>query len=251
MSRTGFDASNFLRYASGIITATPLTISAWFYPTATSGTRAIVGLFNSAGNNLTRHQFILRAVNATVDAGTGDNVAFASSVGAGTFTANTWNHACGTFTSATSRLGYLNGAAGTSNTNSRTPSSIDRTTVGVVDNAAIGQAFDSGGRVAEVAFWNVALTGAEVVSLADGVHPFLVRPDALVAYFPLIGAYSPEINLKSNSSVLTMQGTVTQAAHPRIFQPAYTYNRRRTTAVVGGGSTPTYGTPRLYFGVGF
>ena len=86
------------------------------------------------------------------------------------------------------------------------------------------------GDLAEAAVWNVALTDAEVAALARGIHPFLIRPDALVAYWPILGRYSPEINLKSNSATMAIQGTLSQAAHPRIFRPPQFRGRRLRSA---------------------
>jgi hypothetical protein len=73
------------------------------------------------------------------------------------------------------------------------------------------------GTIAEVGVWNVALAAADFLALSKGISPLLVRPDALVAYWPLIGHASPEIDLRGRNE-LTVTGA-TQVAHPRIMYP--------------------------------
>jgi hypothetical protein len=68
-----------------------------------------------------------------------------------------------------------------------------------------------------VALWNIALSDADVASLALGIHPFLVHPSALVAYWPLMGASSPEPNLKSNTATMAINGSLSQAVNPRLM----------------------------------
>jgi hypothetical protein len=76
------------------------------------------------------------------------------------------------------------------------------------------------GNVAEPAIWNVALTGAEISSLAAGYSPELIRPASLIAYSQLFGNLSPEIAKVGGSSYdLTLFNTPTKAAHPRAIYP--------------------------------
>ena len=52
-----------------------------------------------------------------------------------------------------------------------------------------------GGDIAELAIWNIALSDDDVFALGDPdnrVSPLLVRPDALVGYWPLVGFAAPE-----------------------------------------------------------
>ena len=68
------------------------------------------------------------------------------------------------------------------------------------------------GRIAEVALWDVALSAAEVAALASGVTPLHMRPGNLVAYWPVWGLHSPEIDLTSNGNNMTVTGPV-KAGH--------------------------------------
>ena len=73
------------------------------------------------------------------------------------------------------------------------------------------------GRIAEAAVWNTDLTADEIASLgADRVSPLLIRPDNLIAYWPIIGRTSPEINLMGSGN-LTLGGSPATADHCRIY----------------------------------
>lgn len=74
------------------------------------------------------------------------------------------------------------------------------------------------GRIAELAIWTDDIGAAGFAMLAKGFSPLMVRPDALLCYWPLIGNYSPEIDLISGKNA-TVNGTVAAASHPRIIYP--------------------------------
>jgi len=79
------------------------------------------------------------------------------------------------------------------------------------------------GRLSEVAIWAGDIGAAGFASLgADRVSPLLVRPELLVSYFPLLGKYSPEIDVVGGLAG-TITGTVAAADHPSVF----TANARR------------------------
>ena len=106
--------------------------------------------------------------------------------------------------------------------NNGTPDSVAHTT-GVFDNTApfmLGQNGNGAGyhdgRVAEVGFWKRILTSDERALLAKGGSP-LALPGSRVAYWPLIGRFSPEIDVVGGFD-LTVTGA-TASPHPRIFYP--------------------------------
>lgn len=219
MSRTGWSGSNFLRYAGGVVTAVPVTISGWANYNGTPGVfSAVAGLFTStsAGNR----NMIGVGIETTgaVYARTADSGGSQSALSSTVISGAGWNHFCGVFASSTSRAAYLNGAGKGTNTTSTVPSGINRTSIGASDGSSVIQNWPNTGLIAEVAMWNVALTDAEVSSLATGVSPLQIRPGSLVAYWPLIGNTSPEINLVSTATQ-TIQGSLSAAAHPRLIMP--------------------------------
>jgi hypothetical protein len=125
----------------------------------------------------------------------------------GTYSANTYFHAAAKYPSNSSRTAYLNGNAGTENTNSGSAMVVDRFAIGGYVTAFLN------GRCAEVAAWNVALTDAEIASLSKGFKPTRIRPQSLVFYAPLIR------NLQDTrgGQAITNNNAATVAAHPRVI----------------------------------
>lgn len=231
MSRRGFSTTGpiLLRYAAAMATAVPLTMAAWGKTSVTGSQQYMLGLFRAAAAT-DRDNFALRISGSNeVAAQTCDNAAASTALSSTTISANTWFHAAAVFTSATDRAAFLNGGGKGTNATSRTPAGIDRTSIGLQDNAAANRAFANGGTgdLAEVGLWSAALTDAEIAILAAGISPLAVRPASLIGYWPLLGVNSPEDNIVSNVSVMSLVGAPTQAAHPRIIRP------RARTPVMG------------------
>lgn len=206
--------------SAAVVTAVPLTLAAWFKQTATGAGRVIIDLSNGGTNLFQLRQTASGAVGANTNA----NQALSSAAA----TAGTWNHGCATFASITSRAAYLNGANKGTNASSTTPSGINKTTIGVKGDGTLFY----NGSLADIAIWNVALADADVAMLALGISPLLVRRSALVAYWPFLGYYSPEIDLLSSTGI-TLTGT-TQSAHPRVFGWHHQGGGSRTSAAPAG-----------------
>jgi hypothetical protein len=211
MALSGFSNSNYITIESALVNAAPLTIAVWFRSTSsTTGQNPIVI------NGTTDANFIGLSVAGTV---AGDPVIFyakettGSSISVNTTTgyaANTWQHACGVFGSATSRSVYINGGSKATSTTSVVPTSLSRINIGVYRTSTPLDAFT--GSLAEVCLWNAALTDDEVASLAKGFTPDKIRPQSLVAYLPLIQNTQ---DIKGNA--WTTVGSLTAADHPRIY----------------------------------
>ena len=146
------------------------------------------------------------------------------------YTAGTWAHAAGVETSATDHRALINGGSAGSSTTSRAPSGSDRIAIGRLVSSTPGNYFS--GLLAEAAVWDEALSDANVALLAKAVSPLLVRPAGLVFYCPIVGRYSPEIDLVGGVN-MTVTGAV-NAVHPRIFYPAAP--RQRAVIVAAGGA---------------
>lgn len=212
-------AGNYLSNTAAAVTAAPLTMAAWFNPVSVTEDHILISCSRSSSSD---NWFFLAANGVTA----GDPIA-ASTITGGTealattstsFVANTWQHACGVWSAANSRAAYLNGGGVGTNSTSLTPTGIDRTYVGRLtgfDGSLYGS---MNAAIAEAAIWNVALTAAEVLQLAKGLCPLLVRPASLVCYWPIYGRASPEPDL-ADGLPLTISGTMAQAAHTRVFMP--------------------------------
>jgi hypothetical protein len=100
------------------------------------------------------------------------------------YTTNTWHHACGVVVSSTERHAYIDGGSMGSDTANQSFPPVNRTGIACRVSGGIDVFFD--GRIAEAAIWNVALLSAEIAALAKGMRPLLIRPQNLVAYWPLV-----------------------------------------------------------------
>lgn len=213
MARAFVNASNqYLEYNGAVLTAPPVTFAAWYRP-ASNISCHLVSLSNSGATDWLSLQ---GGASGQVIAQEYDGTAFPSSTSAtGLLSAGVWAHVAGVFASHSSRTVYVNGTPATTNTGTAAVTGLNKTDIGAVYNAAaLNTGFMANGDLAEVVAWNVALTDAEVAAHALGISPLLIRPTALIAYWPLLGTTSPEIDLIGRYE-LTVTGA-TAAAHPRI-----------------------------------
>lgn len=88
------------------------------------------------------------------------------------------------------------------------------------------------GRIAEFAKWNRVLTAAEAAILGAGYSPLFI-PNGLVLYAPLIGRFSPELDVIGGTTGTVSGGTGT-ANHPRIIYPARNQTRFPGAAAATG-----------------
>lgn len=207
-------SSQYLSNSNAVRNAYPLSISAWFNSDDDTITQGLVAL---ADNNSSRR--------VTLNITNGNNV-YVSDVGSSartattstTWTANTWHHAGGVFVSTTERSVFLDGGGkDTTTISSGQTWGMDTTYIGVNENGATVTLYQyMSGSIAEVGIWNVELTDAEIAILALGYSPLLIRPQSLVAYWPLIGRTSPEIDIVGGYD-MTLNNGPTTAAHPPIL----------------------------------
>ena len=131
------------------------------------------------------------------------------------YSADTWHHACGVFTADDDRAVFLDGGNKGTSAVSSAPSGLDTSCIGG-NLRSSGVTWAAFGSIADAAIWNVALTDAEVAILAAGYSPLFVRPQSLVAYWPLIRDTDDDI---VGGYSMTPVNSPTVAAHPRVFYP--------------------------------
>lgn len=215
MALTGWGSTNFLRYGGAVLTTAPLTMACWIYhPSTFSALESIVGVYQAAAAAI-REQFVLNiSATGTVLARTCDSVGGNSAQSTASTSAGVWFHACGVFASSSDRRAFLNGGNKGTNTTSRTPAGLDRTSLGKQDNAGNNNFVAPDVSIAEAAIWNIAMSDAEVAQLAVfGTRATAVRPDALVAYWPLPGISTMEFDVIGGNN-LAVQGGLSAASHP-------------------------------------
>lgn len=234
MARTFVDGSSHYLYNSGTppVTAQPLTMACWFYPIGDFW-NVLVGIGTAGSNN---NRYSLGATNnangSLVSAQSRSSINGIAQTTSG-FTRNTaWYHACAVFTSNTSRAAYLNG--GSKGTNSTNVSISTPSALYVGDNMGyVPNAVD--GHIAEVAMWNVALTDAEVLQLAQGARTTDIRRDNLVLYVPILGD-STEYDFSGNGYNLTVANSPAVADHVPLG-PQFGYDTLIPYTVTVGGTT--------------
>jgi hypothetical protein len=211
--------NDYLHISSAVLTSTPITMACWYKVTDITNFHCLMSLTNYVGG--ASGHFHMLAARGDV---AGDKLEATSYSGASSaalsdiaYTANVWQHGCAVFASATDRRVYLDGGNKGTNATSRNPTSLGFTSIAMLRRDGYLQG-PVDGLIAEAGMWNVALTDDEVAILAKGVSPQLVRPGNLVAYWPLIGRYSPEIDLVGGYN-LTVDGAVVEN-HPRILYPS-------------------------------
>lgn len=230
-----FDGVNYLINTNAAVTGAPASFAAWFNVDSVANQDTVVDCGNEgpdtaldnfgmvirgdlAGDPVTAH---IRSDSITNWASTTTGVSV-----------DTWHHGAAVFRSTTSRDAYIDGGSKGSSTTLRNPSTIDNTGIAVARTNA-QNFWQLDGSIAEVGIWNVALTDAEVAILAAGFSPLFVRPANLVAYWPLIGRYSPEID-RVGGFDMTLVNTPGVADHPRIIYPTLKFPLLAPAAVAVG-----------------
>lgn len=211
-------AYNFVRASSQrlrgsfSISATPTTIAFWANATVNTLALGAFSVSDSVGNEALRGFFAGNLAGDPFSANSLDNGVAGTATNAGTFSPNAWHHAAVIYTSITSRTSYLDGVAGTANTVSSDPTGLTTLLIGaIMVSSAPASHFD--GNLSEFGVWNVALTAAEIVSLAKGFSAKKIRPQSLEFYAPIvrnIGDYIGGVSLSN-------ENTATVTSHNRIY----------------------------------
>lgn len=135
---------------------------------------------------------------------------------AANLTANTWHSIAARFNGSTI-ASFLNGVADGSeataaahNTGVWLDALAGITSAGALD----GSSQFSIGEIAEMAYWNVALTDDEIVSLAKGFSARLIRPESLVSYHRAI---REKIDTIESRAFSLLGGSEVIADHPRVI----------------------------------
>lgn len=144
------------------------------------------------------------------------NQANAYGSGVGGVRPNQWNHGVSIFASGSARQTYLNGGGSAVETTTINPTSITDLEVGIHGALGGGQYYFNG-NLAEVAVWQAALTTDEVTALYRGYSPQLVRPASLLGYWPFMGDYNPEPDLKGWVNLVTANNP-TKVDHIKVIR---------------------------------
>lgn len=152
--------------AGAVLTATPITMACWFLTAdnTNSFTAMSIGTAGSA-NNFHQMQIAGSIANDPIRAQSkvsGTTVAAASTTG---YSVNVWQHGCVVFASATDRRAYVNGGSEGLDVTSRAPAGLNTTFIGAMPGVTVTSFMI--GSIADVRFYNRALSPAEIYQLYD------------------------------------------------------------------------------------
>lgn len=202
-------SSDYIERLSTPVALEPLSMACWFNKDEVTTTQVLLTVGDSGGTS----RWQLQASGATAGDPLGAFSVTSSGTSAGASTngilAGTWHHGAAVFATTASRTVYLDGTA-VGNSSIRAVTGANNIGIGMGYLAAARTGF-FGGKIAEVALWNIALVADDVTQLRKGFSPRLVRPEGLVFYAPLIRDL---VDLRG--APLTASGT-TVADHPRII----------------------------------
>ncbi|KKM82271.1 hypothetical protein LCGC14_1321200, partial [marine sediment metagenome] len=226
--------SEYLEVNSSPLTAYPFSISCWFNTDAP--TQGQSPLFIGDRFVEARRAYLSVRTNSVLRYTLNGPGGSTNPETVNTVSANTWHHAFGASASASDHKVILDGDTGNKGTDATDVGSgvadWDRTSIGRLGDST--PSFYFSGKIAECAIWNVALTDEEAAILSKGFSPLLVRPQNLVAYWPLFrGEDADALNDRVGGLVLAATGVIDAVAHPdAMFRPAHQIIGR--AAAVGG-----------------
>jgi hypothetical protein len=208
----GASLTQGLLLGKAAITTMPLSFACWYNPANVTTIFDLMGMYSAGG---TVYFAFGAHSNAQVGASQWGTVTGSEARSTVTVSIGTWAHLVGVFLSATSRTIYVNGGNSVNETTNDGTTAATESCIGSVNGA--GSFGASNGSIAFPAFWNVALTAADILSLSLGVSPLRIRPQNLVSYTRLSAGSSPEPDICNTSWSLT--GTPAVVANPRIYAP--------------------------------
>lgn len=244
LARSFTPSAQYLEHGANPITSGSLSMACWFLTSDTTNDMTLMGVQRSssfersasllAGGARVGDPVVARGFN-------GSAVEALSTTG---YLANGWNHAVGVWSATGVDLTQVWLNAG-----SRGINASNGTGIALANRICIGRSIVSGnttwpmnGLIVWPAIWKEALSFPEVARLASGVPPWMIRPEALVAFWDWTGAATEYTsrNLSPGAYQLTNNGTVpvngpaflrTQQKANRFYlaqnPPASTGNRRR------------------------
>lgn len=198
-------ANQLLSFTPITAPTVPLTLAVWAEPNATNSQYRLLRI-NAADSAA----LYLQVFDANVNFATRTSGAVFYNATTISWTSVQWAHFLGVASATNSRTVYFNGGSAVTNTTTNATTTFGGAVqVGIQNNATITQTF----KVAMGAAWSVALTTAEITSLAKGFAPNRIRPQSLVFYAPLIRNL---VELKTGA-VITNSNTATVTDHPRVY----------------------------------
>jgi hypothetical protein len=203
-----------------------LTVAGWAYPASFTGSPSMFCMDDGSGAFANAY---------TIGFNASGNVTYLSShagssqlgiAGVVVNSTNTWVHvACSCNSGSLLGTLYVNGVA-----DNGAQTILNPVYTGTPNGLFFGTQFSNGnftnpltGRLADCAVWSTNLTTLEILGLARGQRPYVVRRLSLVGYWPFDGLQSPEPELSGNAYNGTITGSIPFAFGPpmTLFTPRW------------------------------
>jgi len=209
------DSSNSIGTETPVLTAAPITVSAWFKTNRLTGSDQEIFLIGRQDDpdKDDGWRLVLDVSSADIRWKARQGPGGGQAISGGTVSTDTWHHAAAVETTSLSRIAYLDGVGGVINTTSSVPANLTRTIIG---KHAPGVSNEFDGEIGHVAVWDIALTTGEIESLASGISPLRIRRENLVSYWPINGQ-TPEKDIVGDLQ-LDILGGIVQGEEPPIQQ---------------------------------
>jgi hypothetical protein len=226
-----FTASSSQYFGASLALGLPYSVHAHIKTSPTRGiNQAIFCVAKAAGGNADLMYLTSADQLAifTAGSGSGQSVTSAGSIATGT------TYKVGAIVDVGFRNTYLNGVAGTSNTTDPGGRTTDIVRVGAYYNAGLIPDFYADCDISDMAIWNVRLNDSEFAALAFGASPLLIRPTALVHYWPFLARASNEENWVGSAVLTQTNGPIAVADGQRLVRPSRHVLPIAAVAAAGG-----------------
>lgn len=226
-------SSQYLERASAAIASPPFTFGIWFKMNDATTNQALFAIANSG----TSVDFWFLQARGEDE---GDPVVLGCRQNGGAYTqADTstgfstgeWHLAVGVVAATNDRRVFINGGSKGTNTINVTPTGLNTTSIGRLGDATPGDYCD--GQFACAFLYGTALSDAQVADLYVAKHPMFIRPNDLVAFWPLLNNDASLIG----DYDLTAFNSPTHADHPPLNNPIAPLSLVSSITSPGGGSS--------------
>ena len=178
-------SSEYLLRSEAVVSGAPFTMAAWAKPDANDDEQVIMWIGDI--DNRDRFQLYFEDSPLVLKGTCEESGDYDTATTSNNWSVGAWHHTCVTYASNRDITVTLNGDTANQGTNSPSanPTNLDNTAIGVLPYDGSAKIRYFSGLIALPCIWSTDLSPDEVAALAAGAHPLMIRPDDIVAFWPL------------------------------------------------------------------